>query len=366
MQEADLWLSQVAASCPVDIVPGQDDLTNLTMPQQPLMPVNLPRTLRYASKGMVVLASNPHECEVGRVRLLGHGGQPVDDVCRFTTARGLLPATLAASGGASAGAGSASAPMTDDGTDAPPASSGAGASSASTSASASAAGAGAPEGVREFGAGEGLSRARVLANTCMWRHLAPTAPDTLASYPFSQTDPFVMESEDAETQPHVVFAGSQPGFGAVEVSGAAPQVPDGALGHGDGSRKSLFVSVPSFRRTGQAVLVDLDSLECSPLRFGLSKSMVLAREEAVAKAREEGKQAAADRAAAAGEVAGFKLKSASSGPSKISFQAAASSGDGSGAASGSKAMEGDEDEDEDESHTNAMDMGSAGMDDDEM
>jgi len=74
MREADLWLSQVASSCPVDVVPGEDDPTNFTLPQQPLMPVNAPRTLRFSSKGMVVLASNPHECEVDGIHFLGHGG----------------------------------------------------------------------------------------------------------------------------------------------------------------------------------------------------------------------------------------------------------------------------------------------------
>eukprot|EP00983_Pelagomonas_calceolata_P083875 1156246-Pelagomonas_calceolata.AAC.1 len=41
-----------------------------------------------------------------------------------------------------------------------------------------------------------------------WRHLAPTAPDTLASYPFDAFDPFIIEST-----PHVLFAGNQPEFG---------------------------------------------------------------------------------------------------------------------------------------------------------
>ena len=171
-------------------MPGQDDLTNMTLPQQPLMPVNVPRTLRYASRGMVVLASNPHECEIGRVRLLGHSGQPIDDICRFTTSRSLLPATLDAS------TSTALAPTGSQ----EDASSGAGESAVmSDGATGNTKDTTLMPGVKEQGAPDGIVRARLLANTCMWRHLAPTAPDTLASYPFSEMDPFVMESEDEDT-----------------------------------------------------------------------------------------------------------------------------------------------------------------------
>ena len=38
-------------------------------------------------------------------------------------------------------------------------------------------------------------------------HMAPTAPDTLYSYPFPDRDPFVLEST-----PHVYFAGCQDEF----------------------------------------------------------------------------------------------------------------------------------------------------------
>ena len=40
-----------------------------------------------------------------------------------------------------------------------------------------------------------------------WRHIAPTAPDTLHCYPFADNDPFVL----AQT-PHVFFVGGQPEF----------------------------------------------------------------------------------------------------------------------------------------------------------
>lgn len=52
-----------------------------------------------------------------------------------------------------------------------------------------------------------------------WRHLAPTAPDTLTSYPFDAFDPFIIQSA-----PHVFFAGNQPEFGTRTVKGECVHV----------------------------------------------------------------------------------------------------------------------------------------------
>lgn len=47
-----------------------------------------------------------------------------------------------------------------------------------------------------------------MAEACMyWRHMAPSAPDTLWSYPFQDNDPFIIEKS-----PHVYYIGNQPQF----------------------------------------------------------------------------------------------------------------------------------------------------------
>ena len=43
-----------------------------------------------------------------------------------------------------------------------------------------------------------------MERSLQWRHLAPTAPDTLPCYPFCDTDPFVLGE-----CPHVYFVGNQ-------------------------------------------------------------------------------------------------------------------------------------------------------------
>ncbi|GFH11406.1 uncharacterized protein HaLaN_06898, partial [Haematococcus lacustris] len=50
-------------------------------------------------------------------------------------------------------------------------------------------------------------RLAVLEWCLRWRHLAPTAPDTLTTYPFHDRDPFILDAT-----PHVLFAGNQPEF----------------------------------------------------------------------------------------------------------------------------------------------------------
>lgn len=100
--------------------------------------------------------------------------------------------------------------------------------------------------------------------TLKWRHLAPTAPDTLCKclvylkltpnytvlgcYPYAEQDPFILD----ET-PHVYFIGNQPQFGfrSIEVNGEA----------------AVIVNIPDFEATKTIALLDLKSLECAPVSF---------------------------------------------------------------------------------------------------
>jgi DNA polymerase delta subunit 2 len=93
------------------------------------------------------------------------------------------------------------------------------------------------------------SRLRCLEDTLRWRHLAPTAPDTLGCYPFEDQDPFVIHS-----CPHVYFAGNQPEF-------------DTSLIEGEGGQLTRLILVPSFAETKTIVLLNLDTLDCHPIKF---------------------------------------------------------------------------------------------------
>ena len=93
-------------------------------------------------------------------------------------------------------------------------------------------------------------RCGILESLLRWRHLIPTAPDTLAAYPYNQDDPFILDQA-----PHVLFAGNQPAFATRLVQGAAP------------GQVVRVVAVPRFAASGCVVLVNLATLACHPIKF---------------------------------------------------------------------------------------------------
>lgn len=72
------------------------------------------------------------------------------------------------------------------------------------------------------------SRLDIMQRMLEWRHIVPTAPDTLTSYPFPTSDPFMLAA-----CPHVFFAGNQPEFAQRLVTGAGlrAQTPNFLLWH---------------------------------------------------------------------------------------------------------------------------------------
>ncbi|XP_026461933.1 DNA polymerase delta small subunit-like [Ctenocephalides felis] len=95
------------------------------------------------------------------------------------------------------------------------------------------------------------SAIEALKNTVKWRHMAPTAPDTLPCYPFIEKDPFIIEE-----LPSIYFAGNCSEFATdlyEDVSG----------------ENVRLVCVPEFYKTQTAALIDLVSLDCYPISFAV-------------------------------------------------------------------------------------------------
>lgn len=88
----------------------------------------------------------------------------------------------------------------------------------------------------------------ILDQTLTWRHIVPSAPDSVSSYPFSSRDPFVIEE-----MPHIYFAGNQKSFNM-------------KLREKDAS-KTRIISVPSFKLTQTCILVNLKNLKCEVVAF---------------------------------------------------------------------------------------------------
>ncbi|KZT59168.1 hypothetical protein CALCODRAFT_493962 [Calocera cornea HHB12733] len=103
-------------------------------------------------------------------------------------------------------------------------------------------------------------RLEMARNTLLWRHIAPTAPDTLWCYPFSDRDPFIIT-----TTPHVYFIGNQPRFETSIVRGA------------DGQQTRIIL-LPRFSQTGEVALVHTGTLEVRKLTIELGGWEAVKRE----------------------------------------------------------------------------------------
>ena len=90
----------------------------------------------------------------------------------------------------------------------------------------------------------------MLEATLLWRHLAPTAPDTMRCHPFTDDDPFYINSV-----PNVYFAGNMNRFDTKLVLNE--------------KTKTLvrLVTVPKFCETQKVVLINIDTLDCFDLKI---------------------------------------------------------------------------------------------------
>ncbi|KAJ1403343.1 DNA-polymerase alpha/epsilon, subunit B [Sesbania bispinosa] len=165
IKELDILLNQITAGLPLDIMPGPNDPSNYSLPQQPLHRCLFPGSSAYNTFRS---CSNPHSFELDNIRFLGTSGQNIDDLDKYSEAKDKL----------------------------------------------------------DF-----------VERTLRWRHLAPTAPNTLGCYPFTDRDPFFIES-----CPHVYFVGNQDKYDTRVIKGS-----DGQL--------VRLISVPKFSETGVAVMV---------------------------------------------------------------------------------------------------------------
>ncbi|CAI5470381.1 unnamed protein product [Closterium sp. Yama58-4] len=189
----DTFLSELSASVPVDIIPGSCDPANYSLPQQ-------------VGEGANV-----------EVKVPGKAGQNIQDMRRLCLTRLLHapPPAAVPVGGEQAGP-MEGVEMQEGGKD------------------------GRGDDREERGEDEKEGEAGVLdlMQRCLeWRHVAPSAPDTLGVYPFQLDDPFVLT-----TCPHVFFAGNQPRFATRLIRGPQKQV-------------VRLVAIPKFSETSLSFLI---------------------------------------------------------------------------------------------------------------
>ncbi|KAI0124216.1 DNA polymerase alpha/epsilon subunit B-domain-containing protein [Xylariales sp. AK1849] len=185
-QLLDEFLSALLPTMPVTMLPGAQDPANVSYPQQPVHAAMFPNVRAYAAPptsneaGWFDSVTNPWEGEVDGWRVLGTGGQNVDDIFKYIDSE---------------------------------------------------------------------DRLGMMEAMCRWRCCAPTAPDTLWSYPFQDDDPFVLKA-----CPHLYFVGCQPEFGTRVIIG-----PEG--------QSVRLITVPSFVATKEIVLVDSETLDVTRVKI---------------------------------------------------------------------------------------------------
>lgn len=82
MRLLDDLLLQLVSSVSVDVMPGQYDPTNYTLPQQPLHRCMLPLSSVYPT---LQLAPNPYQADIDGIRFLGTSGQNISDIQKFSS-----------------------------------------------------------------------------------------------------------------------------------------------------------------------------------------------------------------------------------------------------------------------------------------
>jgi DNA polymerase delta subunit 2 len=89
-QLLDTFLSTLLPTIPITLLPGTHDPANASYPQQPIHSAMFPKARTYASApgsttgpGWLNPVTNPWEGEVEGWRVLGTGGQNLDDICKY-------------------------------------------------------------------------------------------------------------------------------------------------------------------------------------------------------------------------------------------------------------------------------------------
>ncbi|XP_071557072.1 DNA polymerase delta subunit 2 [Temnothorax nylanderi] len=89
-----------------------------------------------------------------------------------------------------------------------------------------------------------------LERTLLWKHMCPTAPDTLPVHPYSAKDPFIINY-----CPDIYFVGNT-------------DEADTKLWEGEENQAVRLICIPKFSSTYTAVVVDLDTLDTEFICFG--------------------------------------------------------------------------------------------------
>ena len=88
-QRLDEFLATLLPTIPITLIPGEYDPANISLPQQPIHPALFPRARNYGATigsdelGWLDNVTNPWEGDIDGWRIMGNGGQPIDDIFKY-------------------------------------------------------------------------------------------------------------------------------------------------------------------------------------------------------------------------------------------------------------------------------------------
>ncbi|KAI5964348.1 HYS2 [Candida pseudojiufengensis] len=97
------------------------------------------------------------------------------------------------------------------------------------------------------------SSIEIMKSSMKWQNFIPTAPDTLYCYPYDNYDPFIFNKD----LPHLYFVGNQPKF-ETDIYKCV-----------DSNSTVRLISIPDFKKTGEFVVLDLNTLEPEVIKIEL-------------------------------------------------------------------------------------------------
>mmetsp|Transcript_15002 Transcript_15002/g.34773 ORF Transcript_15002/g.34773 Transcript_15002/m.34773 type:complete len:535 (-) Transcript_15002:162-1766(-) len=227
LREFDMLGLQVtrAAGIPMDIMPSATDPTTRNWPQRPLHSSLLPHTLRSTNDigsgdvPMARLTPNPYECSIGDQLVLGTDGLNVRDLQKYVLKTPCSNEVQNSNNHSDHTNSSSPLP---------------------------------------------LSELDALEQTLRWAHICPTGPNSPDIGMVPSGDPMVM----SRRAPNIYFCGNcEEGFASKLFFHNAENGHDTSMTGKAGEPKTRLICVPKFSETGEAVLVNLKTLEVELLQF---------------------------------------------------------------------------------------------------
>ncbi|KAK5778351.1 DNA-directed DNA polymerase delta subunit POL31 PWA37_000399 [Arxiozyma heterogenica] len=217
------FLGNILQTISVDVLPGKNDPSDKSLPQQPLHKAlfndKLKSYFNKENRPILNLVTNPYKFKINGWDILTISGQNIDDIMKY-----IIPYSK----------------MDDNTND--------GDGSDNT------------ENVSEsndnmdIDAGEGDTmehRLDLMECTMKWQNIVPTCPDTLWCYPYKNKDPFILNE-----WPHLYVVGNQPDFARRNIKTS------------NGNQISML-AIPEFSKTGKVVILDLVTLQTEIVQIDL-------------------------------------------------------------------------------------------------